>query len=66
MLRVQDTFRVVQTEARNSYGSSLLGQAARSRDRTCPLSCQGVEFDPQEVLGRSYGPTVGRMRLLAT
>ena len=31
-----------------------------------PLSGQGVTFDPQEVIGRSYGLTVGRMRLLAT
>mmetsp|Transcript_31940 Transcript_31940/g.75880 ORF Transcript_31940/g.75880 Transcript_31940/m.75880 type:complete len:330 (-) Transcript_31940:488-1477(-) len=32
----------------------------------CPLRGQGVEFDPQEALDRSYGPTVGRMGLLAT
>ena len=27
------------------------------------LSGDGVKFDPKEVLGRSSGPTVGRMRL---
>ena len=27
-----------------------------------PFSDGGVEFDPSEVLGRSWGPTVGRMR----
>jgi len=31
-----------------------------------PLSGDGVKFGPKEVLGRSYGPTVGRISLLAT
>ena len=31
-----------------------------------PSSGEGVKFDPTEVLGRSWGPTVGRMRLVAT
>ena len=31
-----------------------------------PSSGDGVQFDPEEVLGRSQGPTVGRMSLLAT
>ena len=31
-----------------------------------PLRGDGVEFDPEEVLGRSLGPAAGRMRLLAT
>ena len=31
-----------------------------------PVSCQGVNFGPQEVLGRSQVPAVVRMSLLAT
>ena len=36
--------------------------------RTCcyPLRGDGVKFDLKEVLGRSKGPTVGRMSLQAT
>jgi hypothetical protein len=43
----------------------LYGHLIRHR-RCYPSSGEGVTFDSTEVLGRSSGPTVGRVGLLAT
>eukprot|EP00290_Baffinella_frigidus_P006096 CAMPEP_0180134408 /NCGR_PEP_ID=MMETSP0986-20121125/10145_1 /TAXON_ID=697907 /ORGANISM="non described non described, Strain CCMP2293" /LENGTH=65 /DNA_ID=CAMNT_0022074765 /DNA_START=158 /DNA_END=355 /DNA_ORIENTATION=- len=51
------------TDASMRINSNQTSHGAR---RPYPLSGQTPKFAGQEVLGRSSGPTVGRMRLLAT
>jgi len=57
---MDDLFRVIQTICLKSAVWSKLTTGAYS------LSGEGVDFDNQAGLGRSQGPTVGRMNLLAT
>ena len=40
--------------------------AAVAYERGTPVSGDEVKFDPREVLGKSWGPTVGHMILPAT
>ena len=47
-------------------GLVLSGFGLKMQGSWYPISGEGVKFDTQKVLGRSKGPTVGRMRILAT
>ena len=48
------------------WREEVTGSLLRLERRKYSFSGGGVKFDLHEVLSRSQGPTVGRMRLLAT